>query len=96
VVPAAWVEATLQPSITIGKGPFRYGRHWWNGVVQHHGTDVRWTAGVGNGGHRLFVLPELDLVVVFTAGVYSEIDAQKGEHLVRTEFALFRQIVGAA
>jgi len=95
-VPAAWVEATLQPSITIGKGPFRYGRHWWDGVVQHHGTDVRWTAGVGNGGHRLFVLPELDLVVVFTAGVYSEIDAQKGEHLVRTEFALFRQIVGAA
>jgi len=35
-------------------------------------------------------------VVVFTAGAYSEIDADKAERLVRTEFALFRQIVGAA
>ena len=96
VVPAAWIDASLQPSITIGKGPSRYGHHWWDGVVQHDGTSVRWTAGVGNGGQRLFVVPALDLVVVFTAGAYSEIDADKAERLVRTEFALFRQIVGAA
>ena len=96
VLPAAWVEATLQPSITIGKGPFSYGHHWWDGRVHHDGTNVRWTAGVGNGGQRLFVVPELDLVVVFTAGAYSEINAEKAEQLVRTEYALFRQLVGAA
>jgi CubicO group peptidase (beta-lactamase class C family) len=96
VVPAAWVQASLQPSITIGKGPFRYGHHWWDGLVQHRDTDVRWTAGVGNGGQRLFVVPDLDLVVVFTAGAYSEIDSEKSKRLVRTEFALFRQIVEAA
>lgn len=91
VVPAAWIDASLQPSITIGKGPFSYGHHWWDGLVPRNGTKLRWTAGVGNGGQRLFVVPELDLVVVFTAGFYGE----KSEQMGRTEFALFRQIVGA-
>ena len=85
VVPAAWISATLQPRITIGKGPFRYGNHWWDGQVRQDGRDVDWTAGVGNGGQRLFVIPELDLAVVFTAGQYGE----SSERLGRKEFALF-------
>jgi CubicO group peptidase (beta-lactamase class C family) len=90
VVPAAWVAATLQPNITIGNGPLGYGRHWWAGQVEHGGRSVRWTAGFGNGGQRLFIVPELDLVVVFTAGVYNS------EQISRIEFALFREIVAAA
>ena len=89
VVPAAWIAATLQPTITIGKGPFRYGHHWWDGTVQRGGRDFAWTAGVGNGGQRLFVVPELDLAMVFTAGAYGE----NSERLGRKEFALFSQIV---
>jgi CubicO group peptidase (beta-lactamase class C family) len=89
VVPAAWVAATLQPSITIGKGPLRYGNQWWNGGAQHAGRSLRWTAGVGNGGQRLYVVPELDLAVVFTAGAYNS------EQIGRTELALFREIVAA-
>lgn len=89
VLPAAWVAAIMHPSITIGKGPFRYGHHWWDGQVEHEGRSLNWTAGVGNGGQRLFVVPELDLVVVFTAGAYNS------EQIGRTEFALFRQIVAA-
>ena len=92
VVPADWVSASMQPSITIDKGPFRYGHHWWDGQMQYHGRSLAWTAGVGNGGQRLFMVPELDLAVVFTAGAYGE----GSEKLGRTEFALFRQIVTAA
>ena len=91
VVPAAWIAATLRPTITIGKGPFRYGHHWWDGTVQRGGRDVAWTAGIGNGGQRLYVVPELDLAVVLTAGAYGE----SSERLGRAEFALFRQIVAS-
>lgn len=90
VVPAAWVAATLQPSITIGNGPLRYGHHWWAGRVPRAERNLAWTAGLGNGGQRLYVVPDLDLVVVFTAGAYNS------DQIGRTEFALFRQIVAAA
>jgi CubicO group peptidase (beta-lactamase class C family) len=92
VVPAAWVAATMQPSITIGKGPFLYGDHWWDGRVLHDGRNLAWTAGVGNGGQRLFIVPELEFAVVFTAGAYGE----NSEQIGRTEFAIFRQLVAAA
>ena len=89
VVPGAWVAATLQPSMTIGKGPLRYGRHWWAGRAEHAGRSLLWIAGLGNGGQRLFVVPELDLVVVFTAGAYNS------ERIGPIEGALLRQIVAA-
>ncbi len=91
VVPAEWVAASLQPSITIDQGPFRYGHHWWHGQLPHAGGSVAWTAGVGNGGQRLFLVPDLDLAVVFTAGAYGE----KSEQTGRREYALFRRIVGS-
>ena len=91
VVPSAWIAASLQPSITVGNGPFRYGHHWWDGLLPHNGRDLAWTAGVGFGGQRLFIVPELDLAVVFTAGAYGD-----NYGIVRKEFALFRLIVAAA
>jgi len=90
VVPAAWVATTLQPAMTIGKGPFRYGSHWWAGQVAHGERSVRWVGGIGNGGQRLHVVPALDLAVVFTAGAYNS------EQIGRDEYALFRKIVASA
>jgi CubicO group peptidase (beta-lactamase class C family) len=90
VVPAAWVAATWQPAMTIGNGPLRYGRHWWAGQVQHRDRSLRWIAGFGNGGQRLQIVPELDLVVAFTAGAYNSVQ------IGRDELALFRKIVASA
>lgn len=87
VVPADWVAATLQPRIAIGSGPLRYGHHWWAGTVPRGGRTLPWTAAFGNGGQRLFVVPELELAVVLTAGVYNS------ETIGRAELALFRRIV---
>ncbi len=87
VVPAAWVAATLEPRITIGSGPLRYGHQWWAGTVESAGRSVAWTAGFGNGGQRLFVVPELGLAVVMTAGQYNS-SAISGPLL-----RMFRQIV---
>ncbi len=74
VVPGAWVADALRPHIATGLGPptepFSYGYQWWTGHVAWRGQRLAWSAGFGNGGQRLFVVPALDLAVVVTAGEY--------------------------
>ena len=87
LVPAAWVSACLQPVITVGKGPLSYGHQWWSGPVEAAGRTLTWTAGFGNGGQRLFIVPDLDLAVVMTAGQYNS------GSIGGQEMRLFRRIV---
>jgi CubicO group peptidase (beta-lactamase class C family) len=78
VVSSAWIDESIMPRIT-GKGLMlilapegisSYGYLWWLGrlPVDHPEHDL--IAANGYGGQRLFILPDLDLVVVATAGDY--------------------------
>jgi CubicO group peptidase (beta-lactamase class C family) len=71
VVPAAWIAESTRAHIETGV-PFLsgYGYQWWAGKIEWRGRELPWSAGVGNGGQRIFVVPELDLTVVTTAGEY--------------------------
>jgi len=71
IVPAEWIEASTRPQVNIGDG-WQYGYQWWLGSSPALGHKVSWSAGIGNGGQRLFVAPELDLVVAITAGDYND------------------------
>ena len=88
LVPAAWVAATLQGQATVGRGSLQYSQQWWNGTVLHQGRTLSTTAGMGNGGQRLFVVPALGLLVVFTAGQYNS------SAIGPLQAMLLRQIVG--
>ncbi|RIV40069.1 serine hydrolase domain-containing protein [Micromonospora radicis] len=82
IVPADWIDVMLQPrlSTTWGGG---YGYHWYLESVEGH----RVVAAVGNGGQRLFVLPEAALSVAVAAGGYDD-----PEHW-RTPATLLEQVV---
>ncbi|WP_433528588.1 serine hydrolase domain-containing protein [Micromonospora sp. CA-263727] len=69
IVPAGWVRTMLQPRLRTGWGG-RYGYHWYLDTV----AGRRLVAGMGNGGQRLVVLPDLDLTVAVTAGNYDDPD----------------------
>jgi CubicO group peptidase (beta-lactamase class C family) len=69
VVPAYWIEASITPQIH-GASVYFYGYQWWLGRSLVDKREIRWAAGVGWGGQRLFVVPSHDLVVVSTAGLY--------------------------
>ena len=73
VVPAAWAATSLAAHIATGDGA-RYGCQWWVGNVQWRGKPIAWGAAIGNGGQRLYLLPELDMAVVITAGEYNSPD----------------------
>ena len=69
VLPSGWAAESVKPRIN-GEGLFFYGYQWWLGRSFRNGTQLDWTAGVGLGGQRLYVVPALDLVVMINAGHY--------------------------
>ena len=72
VVPAVWIGEMLRPRIATGVDDTRYAYQWWRGSVNWHGSPLPWCAAWGNGSQRIFVVPDLDLTVVFTAGAYGD------------------------
>jgi CubicO group peptidase (beta-lactamase class C family) len=90
IVPTDWVEESIRPHIATGKGAGTgYGYFWWTGDIDWQGKKIAWSAAVGNGGQRLFLVRALDLVVVMTAGAYNDsgIAAKEGD--------LLKQVVAA-
>lgn len=72
VVPRDWIRDSLAPGLATGVADFSYRSHWWAGTLTWKGRELDWHAAFGNGGQRLFIIPELDVVMVTTAGAYDQ------------------------
>ena len=72
VIASSWIEDSFAPKIGAADRLFFYGYHWWLGRSLVSRREIRWAAGIGLGGQRLFVVPELELSVVVTAGHYND------------------------
>ncbi len=63
IVPAEWVQAATQEHIHAGTLSDGYGYQWW---VDANGYYM----AIGYGGQFIFVIPELQMVVVFTSSLF--------------------------
>jgi CubicO group peptidase (beta-lactamase class C family) len=73
IVSAKWIEQSVTPrfqAIGFFGGLFYYGQQWWMGRTLSGDKDVKWIAAQGLGGQRIVIVPELDLVMVTTSGLY--------------------------
>jgi CubicO group peptidase (beta-lactamase class C family) len=80
IIPVEWVEESLQPHIARRYIPdYDYGYHWW--VSENH-----YYAAVGYGGQWIYLIPEYDMVVVFTGQTDDDDSWQTSspERLLRT------------
>jgi CubicO group peptidase (beta-lactamase class C family) len=75
VVSKAWIDASMIPRIDA-TGVYFYGYLWWLGRSLLNGREVHWAAAFGRGGQSIRIVPELDLVVVVTAGYYQDYSPQ--------------------
>lgn len=67
VVSEEWVKASVEPSVSVvDNRSIEYGYKWWLYHYEYQGEDGVAFAGNGFGGQRPIVLPELDIVLVFT------------------------------
>ncbi len=65
IIPAEWVDTSTADHISTGRQGYagtKYGYQWWLGWIQSPG----FYAASGYGGQYIFVIPEKNLVVVFT------------------------------
>ena len=75
IVPARWVEASLVPRVQSPRESERfYGYGWWMRELAGYPTYFAW----GYSGQFIFLVPELDLVVVTTSS--TALDDERRTH----------------
>jgi CubicO group peptidase (beta-lactamase class C family) len=89
VVPTSWIEASFEARV---KRPEEstYGYLWYAGKapVPAFNGNKRWVGGMGNGGQRLWLMPEAGLACVVYAGDYNSPEAWVGPTRVWREIVL--------
>ena len=90
VVSRGWIEASTTASIKATDDQL-YGYLWWLGRVRANGRVVDWIGALGRGGQWIRIVPELDLVVVVTAGYYQDYTPKA----FQVQFGVFRDVVRA-
>jgi CubicO group peptidase (beta-lactamase class C family) len=90
LVSKAWIDASMTPRIEA-TGRYFYGYLWWLGRSLHHGREVHWAAALGRGGQSIHIVPELDLVVVVTAGYYQDY----GPRAFQLQYGVFKDVLQA-
>jgi len=75
VVSQTWVAESTEmavPLIGNYQTLYGYGYNWWLGRFHFRGESVEYFRAAGWGGQDVFVIPDLEMVIVFTAGGYYE------------------------
>ena len=72
IVSERWVEAATTTKTNITG--VEYGYLWWNIPFQLNERTLISKTATGNGGQYIIVIPELDIVAVFTGGAYNSQD----------------------
>lgn len=79
VVPAAWIREATRKHVRLGDTD--YGYLWWRPYLNVPGGRHDALMATGNGGQKIMVWPELDMVTVFTGGNYNR-DSPVNELLI--------------
>jgi CubicO group peptidase (beta-lactamase class C family) len=69
VVPEVWVQESGREHM-VSEGQPNYGYQWWCGDFHFADRSAYTFFASGHGGQKIYVFPDLDLVVVFTHAVF--------------------------
>ncbi|SFI94101.1 serine hydrolase domain-containing protein [Bradyrhizobium sp. Gha] len=75
IVSTDWIAQSVTPrfqAVGYFGGTLFYGYQWWMGRSLAGGKEIKWVAAFGWGGQRLFIVPELDLVMMTSAAQYGQ------------------------
>jgi CubicO group peptidase (beta-lactamase class C family) len=70
LVSRQWVKEATSTFIGDEDRADGYGYHWWTARYRIEGDDIRIYFARGSGGQYIFVVPQVNAVIVFTSGNY--------------------------
>jgi CubicO group peptidase (beta-lactamase class C family) len=73
LIAPGWIEESFSHKTAINENA--YGYLWWLNALPYEGKIYKTISARGNGGNVLFIVPELEAAVVFTAGYFNSPDA---------------------
>jgi len=88
VVSKAWIETSTAPKLKATDDQ-SYGYLWWLGRSRLNGREIQWVGALGRGGQSIRIVPELDLVVVVTAGYYQDYSPRT----FQLQYSVFRDVL---
>jgi CubicO group peptidase (beta-lactamase class C family) len=65
IVGRDWIKQSVAPAVAVGEGGWKYGFQWWLVPYGKSKEKLAWAAH-GFGGQQLIIVPEYDLIAVFT------------------------------
>ena len=69
IISEKWIQESIKDHV---QEPRHYGYQWWRQTFEANGEYHEAFYAAGNGGQFMFCFPDLDIVVVFTAGNYGQ------------------------
>lgn len=87
IVPAKWVEESMRPQARIDDTT-EYGYLWWLKTFQSKGRGYKSAFMTGNGGNKVFLFPEQQMVVVINATLYNQREMHTQTEKLLTEYVL--------
>jgi CubicO group peptidase (beta-lactamase class C family) len=98
LVPRRWIDEATRPRTLFererggGYGELYkgYACHWWTGEAEVGARAIPFYFASGNGGQRLFVIPDMELLVAITSSAYGQFRAHRRSH------AILREVLGSA
>ena len=88
VISKEWVAKSLTKQIETSSGSRDYGYLWWIKDVKVGDSTYRTTFCSGNGGNKIFLIQDLDAVVVILASAYGQRYGHTQADEILTEFLL--------
>ena len=90
IVSKDWIETSTALKIKATDDQ-SYGYLWWLGQSRFNRREVHWVGALGRGGQSIRIVPELDLVVVVTAGFYQDYSPRA----FQLQYGVFRDVLRA-
>lgn len=86
IISSEWLNNSLQTYTRSNYNPYNYGYMWWKKPVADYQVYFAW----GYGGQYIFMIPDLDAVVVMTGALHNATQSRSYKEPV---FALLRETI---